>query len=103
MLRPRYRWQLIVFVGAILLPSAALVVVGQRTLQQNRELVRLADERAARERIAREMLARLENLKRTATLTPPRPIRLSRWWRPSSRGVFCCRGSPTRRPAGFAS
>lgn len=70
MRRTRHGWQLIVFVGAILLPSVALVVVSQRTMQQSLELAgkrRLDEQRAAKERIAREMLARLESLKRAAS------------------------------------
>jgi signal transduction histidine kinase len=66
MRQPQQRWQLIVFAGAILLPSAALLVVSQRALYQNRELAakrRVDDRRAERERISREMLAQLEDLK----------------------------------------
>lgn len=73
MRRPRHTWQLIVFVGAILLPSVALFVVGQRTIEQNLELAgkrRLDEQRAAKERIAREMLALLETLKRAAMANP---------------------------------
>ncbi len=69
-------WQLVVFVGAILLPSAALVVVSQQTMRQNRELAlkhRLDEERAARERVAGEMLARLEAMKARIAEKPNAP------------------------------
>ena len=38
MARMANRWQLVLFLGAVLLPSAVLVAVSQRTIQQNREL-----------------------------------------------------------------
>ncbi len=65
-LRGSHRWQLLVFVGAILLPSVALVVVGRQTMRQNRELAvthRKDEQRARKERIAREMRARLDAVK----------------------------------------
>jgi signal transduction histidine kinase len=73
MRRRRHTWQLIVFIGAILLPSAALVMVSRRTMEQNRELAgkrRLDEQRAARQRIARELLERLEMLKSAAAAKP---------------------------------
>jgi two-component system phosphate regulon sensor histidine kinase PhoR len=75
--RSRHRLQLLLFIAAILLPSVALVEVGQRTLRQNRELEgkrRLDQRRAAKDRIARDMLARLEGLKRTAAADFERPL-----------------------------
>jgi signal transduction histidine kinase len=63
MARTANRWQLVLFLGAVLLPSAVLVAVSQRTIQQNRELAgkrRLDDRRALRERLARELLTRAE-------------------------------------------
>jgi signal transduction histidine kinase len=67
--RTANRWQLVLFLGAVLLPSAVLVVVSQRTIQQNRELAgkrSLDDRRAVRERLARELLARAEQLRAAA-------------------------------------
>ena len=75
-LRRRHRWQLAGFVGAILVPSLALVAVSERTMRQNRELAgkhRLDEQRAAGERIAREMLARLEKLKLAVAANPDAP------------------------------
>jgi signal transduction histidine kinase len=69
MSRTGNRWQLVLFLGAVLLPSAVLVVVSQRTIQQNRELAgkrRLDERRALRERMARELLARAEQLRAAA-------------------------------------
>jgi signal transduction histidine kinase len=72
----RQSWRLAVFVGAILLPSAALVIVSQRTMQQNRELAqkhRLDERQAAKERIAREMLTRLDSLRAAIAQNPETP------------------------------
>jgi signal transduction histidine kinase len=69
MARTANRWQLVLFLGAVLLPSAVLVVVSQRTIQQNRELAgkrSLDERRAVRERLARELLARAEQLRAAA-------------------------------------
>lgn len=66
MARMANRWQLVLFLGAVLLPSAVLVAVSQRTIQQNRELAgkrNLDERRALRERLARDLLARAEQLK----------------------------------------
>ncbi len=74
--RSRQSWQLAVFMGAILLPSAALVIVSQRTMQQNRELAlkhRLDEQRAAKERVAHEMLAHLEGLRGAVVQNPDAP------------------------------
>ena len=63
------RWQLVLFMGAVLLPSAVLVAVSQRTIQQNRELAGkrgLDERRALRERLAGELLTRAEQLKAAA-------------------------------------
>src|ERR1035437_7310824 len=69
MARTANRWQLVLFLGAVLLPSAVLVVVSQRTIQQNRELAgkrSLDDRRTERERLARDLLARAEQLRAAA-------------------------------------
>jgi len=69
MARTANRWQLVLFLGAVLLPSAVLVAVSQRTIQQNRELAgkhRLDERRTLRERLARALLTRLEQLRAAA-------------------------------------
>jgi signal transduction histidine kinase len=66
MSRTGNRWQLVLFVAAVLVPSAVLVAVGQRTIQQNRELAgkrRLDERHALRERVARELLAHADGLR----------------------------------------
>jgi len=73
MRRSGHSWQLVLFVGAILVPTAILIVVSQRTIQQSRELSgkrRADDARAAKERISRELLARLDALGRAAAQNP---------------------------------
>ena len=67
------RWQLTGFAAAILIPTIILVVVGQRTIRQSRELAekRQGDvQRAVRDGIARDLLARLESLKQTVLANP---------------------------------
>ncbi len=69
-LRLSTRWQLAGFAAAILIPSVILVVVGQRTIRQSRELRQADVQRAVRDGIARELLARLESLKATVLSNP---------------------------------
>jgi len=64
------RWQLVLFLVAVLAPSAVLVAVSQRTIRQNRELAakrRLDERRLLRERLAADLLARAEKLKQSAS------------------------------------
>jgi len=73
MARRANRWQLVLFLAAVLVPSAVLVAVSQRTIQQNRELAgkrRLDERRALRERLAADLLKRAEKLK----ATPAAPV-----------------------------
>ncbi len=70
MARTANRWQLVLFLGAVLVPSVVLVAVSQRTIRQNRELAgkrSLDERRALRERLAWELLARAEQLRAAAS------------------------------------
>ena len=76
MARSRRRWQLVGFLGAVVLPSVILVAVGQRTIQQNRELAgkrRQDERRVVREWLGRELLARAEQVKAAALRDPQGP------------------------------
>ena len=71
-----HSWQLVLFVGAILVPSIALVALSYKIVQQGRELTdkrRMDEQRATLDRIARELLARIEPAARAASREPERP------------------------------
>ncbi len=73
---PRNSWQLLLFGGAILVPSIALVAVSFKIVQQGRELMdkrRVDEQRATLDRIGRELQARLEPAVRAAVRAPERP------------------------------